>query len=1393
MESNRLMKSIGNKAIFSVIIPTYNQAHLLSEALESLISQTFLNWEAVVVNDGSTDNTIDVMNEYAKKDSRIKCYHKENGGTGSAINFGIENAKGEWICWLSSDDLFEPDKLEIQYEAIIQFPQIKFFYTHFYYLDVATKEKGTPDLWLPIPPRSHQVTQLLIGNYVNGISIACHESVFRRVGVFNTTFRQAQDYDMWLRITSKFESKFINRRTCVTRFHPGQDTNVFVEGMYYDSARSAIDFLNNTKFPEIFPLLNLNNYNHLSVAIQSTIESTLNLKSFMYRCGFMPILIDRLNEWICYECPSKLRDIVRSSIKESIQEFNRQFIPDEIAKAYERLLTNNKFIFTPYNFFENTLKYIDELLINGDQKTSKNLERYIYTLFNKRETKVLPYVAEHKEYYPKIYDYPKDNNYIKLPYLNLIAWKIEPLNYEGLFKHHIKIKCSNCCREIYYEETMLSDINAQAFKIICHDCHTAFEIFDSEIHKYLTENNKITKKAPPNKDQIKIAFLARGINGKSGGTKIYSKYIQWVNQAGISIKIISDSPKGKWFDPPGEFIQVKNFNEADLNDVDYVFLYSILDLSQIADKISFDRIIYVCQAYEGFLYGKDFNHLRTDKSMFVSLHSLPVKILSVSEHLHQFFSEVKNKKSFLVNNFIDTKIFRPKKSTTKIKNSILFVGNPFQPLKGFRYVLASIRAIQHKFIGENKLKFFVATGIVTDQMRDDFDKIKNVIDADVFLFDALSDEKVAELITSTEVYVCGSWYEGFSLSVLEAMACGVNVISTKNMGVESFCSDGINSFLVDYEDVIGLSNLLLNILTQAGKFSEIRSNAVKTASTFTEYNTKNVFLKSLSEITGCNSVRSYNIESAEQESDNQIENIFYDKNLFIEKKKLNITYLIDNILAVTGGNQTLLSQTNELVRRGHRVTIVTNSIRPPWFNLLADVRTIPTAVPLNSFVPNCDVVISTYIDNAVKLKNIKAPVKIYFHQGDQYIFNDSSLKDKRKNEIYHKESKAVFGATDIKLVANSKALANEIKSKYGKESDEIINVGVDLKIFKSIQKPFKGSKLRILVVGPDKKGTTAEPLDFKGIFDVKEALLIYQKANPDFTLIRISNSEPEVFKDFSCEFYFIPNDNLKTYLYGTADVLIYASHYESWGLPPLEAMAAGVPVICTSNVGSLEYCQNEENCLLVPIKSPKSIADALVRLFEDKSLHRKIIQGGLFTVQKFSKVNEWDALENMLYKFVYEMERTKLDLTEIKELVEDQLLLADQYLGKGEFELCIDSLSSISNYINDLLDVELKIAFYQSYGLSSIALLNTSDAKISFESLLLLSPSSSIACWGLGQLFLLENKNEQAKIMFEWAVKNNPGNLKAVEALKSVNTALSIPENHNSLFENIVEQVEVVK
>lgn len=104
---------MNNDVTFSIIIPVYNVEKYLAESLNSIRNQTFGDFEVICVNDGSTDNSLDILQEYAKKDNRFRIYSQENQGQGKARNFAIDNSKGKYIIFVDPDDFIDADALEI--------------------------------------------------------------------------------------------------------------------------------------------------------------------------------------------------------------------------------------------------------------------------------------------------------------------------------------------------------------------------------------------------------------------------------------------------------------------------------------------------------------------------------------------------------------------------------------------------------------------------------------------------------------------------------------------------------------------------------------------------------------------------------------------------------------------------------------------------------------------------------------------------------------------------------------------------------------------------------------------------------------------------------------------------------------------------------------------------------------------------------------------------------------------------------------------------------------------------------------------------------------------------------------------------------------------------------
>ena len=380
-ESKQISNIKSLSPLISVLVPTYNQAQFLPSALDSLLAQTYANWEAIIINDGSTDSTLEVMKRYAAKDPRFRIFHKENGGCGSALNEALRNARGEWICWLSSDDLFVQNKLEIHLKAIEQYPDIKFFHTDYYWLDEAIQKMSPSNINFNefLPPPEMQIIGLFQCNYFNGISICIHRSVFEQIGFFKEYLRNAQDYDMWLRISSQYQSQFLTEKTSISRVHPNRETNIFPIAGIFDGARAGLDFLNEYPFEVLFPKLDLRQKDQIYIAIQSVISTILNTATYINRCGYSQALIDRLREWLVHYCPQDLKRPLEEEFKNIRIAVQSSSTPEEIKNALESLCGSTiiPFIYERYDPLKTMLLHAEYLEKTGNNNEACVIRQYL--------------------------------------------------------------------------------------------------------------------------------------------------------------------------------------------------------------------------------------------------------------------------------------------------------------------------------------------------------------------------------------------------------------------------------------------------------------------------------------------------------------------------------------------------------------------------------------------------------------------------------------------------------------------------------------------------------------------------------------------------------------------------------------------------------------------------------------------------------------------------------------------------------------------------------------------------------------------------------------------------------------------------------------------------------
>lgn len=185
----------------SVIIPAYNAERTILQTLESVQQQTFADFEMIVINDGSSDRTLDLLEQVS--DPRLQVFSYSNGGLPTARNRGIAHATGEYITFLDADDLWTPDKLELQLAALQQHPQAGLAYSWTHYMD----EQGESFHGCqPIYFTGNVYPQLLVGNFLDSGSnpLICRQAI-ATAGEFDPTLKSCEDWDYWLRIAAKWQ------------------------------------------------------------------------------------------------------------------------------------------------------------------------------------------------------------------------------------------------------------------------------------------------------------------------------------------------------------------------------------------------------------------------------------------------------------------------------------------------------------------------------------------------------------------------------------------------------------------------------------------------------------------------------------------------------------------------------------------------------------------------------------------------------------------------------------------------------------------------------------------------------------------------------------------------------------------------------------------------------------------------------------------------------------------------------------------------------------------------------------------------------------------------------------------------------------------------------------
>lgn len=345
------------------------------------------------------------------------------------------------------------------------------------------------------------------------------------------------------------------------------------------------------------------------------------------------------------------------------------------------------------------------------------------------------------------------------------------------------------------------------------------------------------------------------------------------------------------------------------------------------------------------------------------------------------------------------------------------------------------------------------------------------------------------------------------------------------------------------------------------------------------------------------------------------------------RKPLRISFILPH-KALTGGMKTILTQMRWLKERGHEITACCRSAGeaatalPDWnrFEVSRDV-VLSTSESYEAVVKDCDVAVAGWVEQLPDLCKYGVPV-VYMEQGSESLLGD--LRVTGSFIDYHNTIERLYSMPCI-FCTVSGFIADILESRFGRRA-EIIPNGVDTEMFCPGIQPDKNV---ILLVGNPS-------LAFKGFETAMQALELAWHSGCRFTVNWICQKAPDIRgNSFPIQAIVNPPQNKLPLLFRQADIFLSSSWYEGFGMPPLEAMASGLAVICTDNGGSRMYIDPNQNAILVPAGDRISMAAAIQYLIENPhGVRQKLAVNARETALRYNLESMMVKFEDLLYRAV---------------------------------------------------------------------------------------------------------------------------------------------------------------
>lgn len=242
--------------MISIILPTYNGERYIREAIDSVLMQTYQDWEMIVIDDHSTDRTNEIVQSYVDHDKRIKLHrNQQNMRLPTSLNIGFSKAKGDYLTWTSDDNVFKPEALQVLVEALTDDPKIGLVFAAMDYIDNEGKLTGHTQAVL-------SKDELFYKNIV-GASFMYTRKVYEMIGDYDTHKFLVEDYDYWIRIARKFDIQYVKKSLYLYRQHGGSLTETRNHDMLEAKVKLLEEELNES---DVKPEIKEKIYRELAIA-----------------------------------------------------------------------------------------------------------------------------------------------------------------------------------------------------------------------------------------------------------------------------------------------------------------------------------------------------------------------------------------------------------------------------------------------------------------------------------------------------------------------------------------------------------------------------------------------------------------------------------------------------------------------------------------------------------------------------------------------------------------------------------------------------------------------------------------------------------------------------------------------------------------------------------------------------------------------------------------------------------------------------------------------------------------------------------------------------------------------------------------------------------------------